>query len=109
MALDFVVDIDIPGIDSLSQERMEHAQLQLSERWRNVCEPYVPKDTGHLRDYVDIDGPNITYREGYAGYVYEMAGANFTTAGTTDHWDEKAKALHADEVAEFVAGVILGE
>lgn len=115
MALGLTVDVNIPGIDRLNPQQMEHAQLQLSERWRNVCEPYVPMDTGLLRDYVEIDGANITYKpaneygEGYAEAVYNMAGANWTTPGTTDHWDETAKALHQDEVTEFIKTVILGE
>ena len=105
------VSIDLGGLESMfSDAAMEAAQDEMSRRWRDLMEPYVPKDNGDLRSNVSVDGEEITYAEDYAACVYNMDGdVNWSTGGTGAHWNELAKADgRAAELAEHVGRVIAG-
>ena len=100
--------VQIPGLDRFDKEGIRKAQLKLRDRWKDVCEPYVPKKYGFLRGNVKLESEDtIVYQEKYAVYVYYMQNANFSTPGTSGFWDEKAKADHLHDMEDFVLKEIL--
>lgn len=70
--------------------------------YADMIEPFVPKRTGKLRNYVTVSDKYITYHAQYAKKVYEVPFAHYTTPNTSDHWD-----LHANPVIweDFIAEV----
>lgn len=74
--------------------RMEGAKL-----YAEKIEPYVPKDTGRLRNSYSIvdSGKYIRYNTPYAEKVYTIPARHYTTPGTSHHWDETAKPYIIDE------------
>ena len=61
--------------------------------YAEMIDPYVPKDTGRLRNSYTVNGKYITYNTDYAQKVYEIPAKHYTTPGTTHHWDEYAKPI----------------
>ena len=66
--------------------------------WAQHIEPFVPKDTGKLRNSYTISNTgNVQYHTDYAKKVYEIPARHYTTPGTTHHWDVYAKPIVWDE------------
>ena len=66
--------------------------------WAQMIEPYVPKDTGKLRNsYTITSDYRVRYNTDYATKVYEVPAKHYTTPGTTHHWDMYAKPIVWDE------------
>ena len=74
--------------------RMESARL-----YAEKIEPFVPKDTGRLRNSYSIvdSGRYIRYNTPYAEKVYTIPARHYTTPGTSHHCDETAKPFIMDD------------
>lgn len=70
--------------------------------YAQMIEPYVPKDTGRLRNSYTINNGKIRYNTSYAKKVYEVPARHYTTPGTTHHWDEYANPIIMDEYREAI-------
>lgn len=75
----------------------------------STMEPYIPQDTGTLRQsstIVDTNyGFNIEYNTDYAQYVYHNPRMkNMTTPGTTPFWDDTYYLL-SDGYEAFLSAV----
>lgn len=107
------------------------ARLVLAGEVARQCDPYVPMQSGTLKNSVQIapDGSEIVYNQPYAHYQYEgkVYGPNIPTkdggffspvapkhetGAELDyhgapmrgaHWDKRMMADHADEVVDAVA------
>ena len=75
-----------------------------TDLYAQMIEPYVPKDTGKLRNSYTIEngGKMIVYNTDYAEKVYTVPAKHYTTPGTTHHWDIDAKPLIWDDYMEAV-------
>ena len=77
-----------------------NSRLDLLEIMKKDIEPFVPMNTGRLREEVVLgtDNNNVAYLEysaPYAPYVYEMGdGVHYTTSGTSGHWDKEAAKVN---------------
>ncbi len=104
------VEVDLSGIEGfLSGKGLESARELFADQVKNAMEEYVPLRTGALRDSAVASGEEIDYTVDYAPYVYEMPeGANWTTEGTSGHWDERVAAEKGNELCEWLAAIIEG-
>lgn len=67
-------------------------------------EPFVPKDTGRLRNSYTIVNNNkyVQYNTSYAQKVYTVPARHYTTPGTTHHWDIYANPIIHDDYMKAV-------
>lgn len=84
----------------------------------NTCyrymDKYVPKDTGALRENVDIKADSITYQSDYAeeqykGIVYGQPVKNYTTPGTGPYWDKRMVSADINEIVKEVQNYVGGK
>lgn len=80
-------------------------QKFLTQTCYNHMDKYVPKDTGSLRDNVDLKADSITYQSNYAeeqykGIVHGSPVKNYTTPGTGPYWDKRMVSAEINEVVE---------
>lgn len=121
------VDVDINTARILKERGLggdNRAQKYLaSEVWR-LCDPYVPMQSGTLKNtaVIALDGSSITYVQPYAHYQYagqvlagrapkKPTGASLTYSGggmRGSHWDKRMMADKSQELtnnlAKFVGG-----
>ncbi len=85
------VEVDLSGVEGfLSGKGLESARELFADQVKNAME-------------------EIDYTVDYAPYVYEMPeGTNWTTEGTSGHWDERVAAEKGDELCEWLAEIIEG-
>ena len=74
---------------------------------------YVPKDTGLLREVVNLQSDSITYESPYAHaqYVGIVNGGevkNYTTPGTGPYWDKRMKSAEMQNVVKEVQDYVRG-
>lgn len=114
-----------------------NARIVLANEVARQCDPYVPMQSGTLKNTVQIapDGSEIVYNQPYAHYQYEgkVMGPNIPlkdggffspaapkheTGAKMDyhgapmrgaHWDKRMMADHANEVADAVAARVGGK
>lgn len=112
----FRINVDLDGfMDQTSLTNVKRGQYALVNQAMSDMEQFVPKDQGHLRDYVHAtaDGSQITYAMPYAkaqfyGIIngHPVNPNNYTTPGTTKRWDLKAKSVFMDSwVKAFTEGM----
>ena len=86
-------------------------QRYFTERCYAYMDKYVPKDTGLLRQVVNLEIGRITYMMPYAkaqyyGIVHDSPVVNYTTPNTGSYWDKRMMTAHlgdiADEVERFI-------
>lgn len=84
----------------------------------NTCythmDKYVPKDSGDLREIVDIKADSITYQSIYAepqykGIVHGSPVKNYTTPGTGPHWDKRMVSAEINDVVKEVQEYVEGK
>lgn len=99
------VTFDVSGlVERFGDANLQKAQEAVADRILTDCTEYVPMETGALRGSgtVEDGGEVVAWTEEYAGYVYNMDGAHFTTPGTGGHWFETAKQSHIGEWVQVV-------
>ena len=72
------VEIDARGMaDSIEHDR--GFGMYAAQEWRRLIEPYVPFETGTLRQSVTVEPWEFTYNAPYAHYMYEgeVYGPNY--------------------------------
>lgn len=75
---------------------------------------YVPKDTGNLREIVDLSDPTqIVYEMPYASYQYYGMRSdgthvvqNYTTPGSGTYWDRRMVSAEMQDVVKEVQDYI---
>ena len=71
------VSIDTSKLKNILEKRMmdvahdEKAKLEIHNKLAEMCEPYVPMETGTLAQTTDITSEGVTYKKPYAHYQYE--------------------------------------
>lgn len=88
-------------------------QAFLTDTCYKHMDKYVPKDTGDLRDIVDIGTDYITYEVPYAkaqyyGVVNGSPVRNYTTPGTGPYWDKRMKSAEMNRVVQEVQRYVNG-
>lgn len=88
------IDLNEPQI--LSKVTNERVGLFVSQEWKRLIDPYVPRDTGMLMgasgQTVDILPFKLYYKEPYAEYVYYGKNMTFKHKNpySTYEWDKAA-------------------
>lgn len=88
-----------------------HGKVQ--KFFTNTCarhmDKYIPKDTGMLRNNIDIQADGITYQSPYAHYQYKGEREdgshkvkNYTTPGTGSYWDRRMVSAEIETVVKEV-------
>lgn len=91
------IDLNEPQI--LAKVQSDRFGEFVAKSWKDLIDPYTPKDTGTLMQNVRFYPFQIHYyTEGYPEIVYyNRRGVKFITQGSgrnpyaTDHWDIKAE------------------
>lgn len=103
---------DLRKLDALiGKAARDRAQRAFAEKVLADTERFVPKDTGALRNSVDVlpDGETILYPMEYAGHVYSMDGeVRWTEPGTGARWDEESAEANMGEWERYAADVLMG-
>lgn len=79
--------------------------LEIHKLFAELCEPYVPMNTGKLLSSVNVTPQYVQYATNYASDVYNRNDSNFNTEKhslATGHWD---KAMMQDRGEEFIQKV----
>lgn len=86
------------------------ARIYLASQVKNFCDPYVPMQTGTLKNSAVIagDGSSITYQGPYAHYQYEgkVYGPNYTNGER--FWSGKAPKAPTGEKLTYNGGPMRG-
>lgn len=92
--------IDINEQNILEKVTNDNLGLQAAKEWKDLIEPYTPRDTGQLEDKAVIAPWTITYnpvsKNGYhyARKIYYGVNLNFQTTHNpyaTHQWDKAAE------------------
>lgn len=75
---------------------------------------YVPKDTGNLRENVDLKPDSITYQSLYAevqykGIVHGTPVKHYTTPGTGPYWDKRMVSAEIGQVVKETQDYVEGK
>lgn len=88
------------GLNKAIDTLLFNARLGLIDIMKRDIEPFVPMNTGRLREETfafvgDDDIAYIDYDAPYAPYVYNMGdGVHYTTPGTSGHWEKEATKVN---------------
>lgn len=133
MALHFT--IHTAGLDALKSElsySCSKASHALAQKVKADTEPYVPMDTGSLRDSTKVVGNMVVYPGPYARYLYfgklwvdPLTGSSWVKLGehkvptskdlkywhpnTCSHWFEASKAQNMDKWVKAAAEALKNE
>lgn len=111
------VESDWRGFDEmLSAGNLGNIEIALAEAVANDSNNYVPKDTGHLHDsmQVDITSPTeatVEWPAEYAQYVYEgdhTVSPAYGGGKSYNKWFEHAKRKHGREWQQLVTDYLTG-
>lgn len=78
----------------------EEFNKQCAEVFAEMCDPYVPYDTGALAENITVDANGVTYNQPYAEKVYNGVGMVFKQEKhplATARWDEVMLQDHQEE------------
>src|SRR5690625_4515793 len=105
MNVDVNVDVDVSKIPPKIHGRIPKAQYIMANQVHADMNPYVPMLTGDLRNQsaIAVDGSHIYYNVPYERNKFYEQNRNYTTQGTGQGWDLKAKGIPGDSW-ERVAG-----
>ncbi|WP_269478285.1 minor capsid protein [Hominibacterium faecale] len=108
MSVKVRLDLD-PFEKILSRRDLEEdgeAQLFFTHEVARHCDPYVPMDTGMLKNTKQIDPNKITYPQPYAQKQYfENKGKGLRGK----EWDKRMMADRGEEIVTGVANFIGGK
>ncbi|MBC1892424.1 minor capsid protein [Listeria booriae] len=97
MATRVKVTQNLSGVyKKLSKANMKKCRHALANQVMSDSDQFVPALNYDLRNsaVVATDGSSIFYNAPYAKRQYKYKAKRYTTAGTGDHWDEKAESKY---------------
>lgn len=103
------ITVEIDPVDKiLAKRNMEpggQAELFLTNEVVRISDPYVPMQTGMMKNTVQVEPGKATYPQIYSEVQYDK---NRGTGRRGAHWDVRAMADRALEVVRSVARFIGG-
>lgn len=102
------VSVDVKGLTDRTLNDRSLWTFAASE-WHRLYEPYVPMDTGVLKDTVTIRPKEIEHTAPYAHYQYNGTNFNFRKdkhPKASAKWDQAAAASQLDKLASSMQAYI---
>ena len=93
-------------LDGLGSD--EILRTRINQAVADVCDPYVPYQTGALAHNVTVDSEGITYNQPYAREQYESGfehGKEFHPLASS-YWDKVALQNHRDELNAQIRDIV---
>lgn len=105
--------VELASLDKIKKKLGIEPEGEVQAYLTNTCyrymDKYVPKDTGILRETVDITPSTITYESPYASYQYygkrkdkSHKVHNYTTPNTGSYWDRRMVSAEMNDVVDEV-------
>ena len=106
-----------PGFARDRQAAFERAQFAFSQKVAAVVDPYVPFDTGTLKNSVrtasDFKGGMLVYNTPYARRQYYLhpqgEGLHGDSRLRGSYWGQRARADHKEELVRFAKAAARNE
>jgi hypothetical protein len=102
------VSVDVRGLTSKAENDRGFWTFAASE-WHRLYEPYVPMDTGVLKDTVAIRPKEIEHTSIYARYQYNGTNFNFRRdkhPKASAKWDQAAAGTQLPKLASSMQNYI---
>lgn len=74
---------------------------------KRLCDPYVPKDTGDLKNTAQVLTDGVLYDQPYAAKQYEKNSGWQTPRGP--HWDKRMMADKGDQLVKAIDAFCKGK
>ena len=105
------VDFDPDAIVNSIQENLftDEVRTEIVAKFAEMCDPYVPYNTGKLAGSVQISPEGLTYTAEYAGEVYNGIGINFRKdyhPFATAQWDKVMMTEQGELFMEYVSEIL---
>lgn len=115
-----IVDLKLrfrPGFQADMNAGFQRAQYVFSQQAAKTVDPYVPFDTGTLKNSVnqasDFKGGKLVYNTPYARKQYYLHAQGTDLRGDTglrgSYWGQRAIAAHKDELIQFARNAVKKE
>lgn len=115
-----IVDLKLrfrPGFQADMDAGFQRAQYTFSQQVAKAVDPYVPFDTGTLKNSVnqasDFKGGKLVYNTPYARKQYYLHAQGTDLHGDTglrgSYWGQRAIAAHKDELIQFARNAVKKE
>lgn len=115
-----IVDLKLrfrPGFQADMNAGFQRAQYVFSQQAAKTVDPYVPFDTGTLKNSVnqasDFKGGKLVYNTPYARKQYYLHAQGTDLHGDTglrgSYWGQRAIAAHKDELIQFARNAVKKE
>lgn len=115
-----IVDLKLrfrPGFQADMDAGFQRAQYTFSQQVAKAVDPYVPFDTGTLKNSVnqasDFKGGKLVYNTPYARKQYYLHAQGTDLRGDTglrgSYWGQRAIAAHKDELIQFARNAVKKE
>lgn len=115
-----IVDLKLrfrPGFQTDMDAGFQKAQYAFSQQAAKTVDPYVPFDTGTLKNSVnqasDFKGGKLVYNTPYARKQYYQHAQGTDLRGDTglrgSYWGQRAIAAHKDELIQFARNAVKKE
>ena len=106
-----------PGFQADMDAGFQRAQYAFSQQVAKAVDPYVPFDTGTLKNSVnqasDFKGGKLVYNTPYARKQYYLHAQGTDLRGDTglrgSYWGQRAIADHKDELIQFARNAVKKE
>ncbi len=106
-----------PGFQADMDAGFQRAQYAFSQQVAKAVDPYVPFDTGTLKNSVnqasDFKGGKLVYNTPYARKQYYLHAQGTDLRGDTglrgSYWGQRAIAAHKDELIQFARNAVKKE
>ena len=95
--------------DYVNQVITDEVKTECAKVLAEMCDPYVPYDTGALANNITVDAEGVTYNQPYATKVYEGTGIRFNQEKhplATAQWDQAMLQSQGDEFDKRIEDVI---
>lgn len=102
------VSVDVYGLTSKAENDPAFWEFAATE-WHKLYEPYVPMQTGMLKDTVSIRPKEIEHTVPYARYQYNGTGFHFRRdmhPKASAKWDEAAAPTQLPKLASAMQAYI---
>ena len=115
-----IVDLKLrfrPGFQADMDAGFQRAQYTFSQQVAKAVDPYVPFDTGTLKNSVnqasDLKGGKLVYNTPYGRKQYYLHAQGTDLRGDTglrgSYWGQRAIAAHKDELIQFARNAVKKE
>ena len=115
-----IVDLKLrfrPGFQADMDAGFQRAQYTFSQQVAKAVDPYVPFDTGTLKNSVnqasDLKGGKLVYNTPYGRKQYYLHAQGTDLHGDTglrgSYWGQRAIAAHKDELIQFARNAVKKE